>query len=201
MSILAPGDRQALLAENLTGHADKPGFIMLHKRFLNRFSAIEHADLPLSTPSVAPEAYITIPEDLVSLATVKYLGFNDETATQLWNGWAAKFPEGAPIAETEPVNEVSFVDAVIGVVAERKEELDTWAEEHEPWIAPMNEWGIAQELQDVLMDPVFKDMRDSGSLFFWLADTIELRYSALQMIQEASLTRDRELQRADLEGL
>ncbi|KAH0491139.1 hypothetical protein TgHK011_002581 [Trichoderma gracile] len=70
----------------LTGPADTPGFILLHKRFLSGwlFSHPEYADLPLSPPSVAPEAYSTIPETLVSLATLEYLGFNTEVARLIW---------------------------------------------------------------------------------------------------------------------
>ncbi|KAK1249345.1 hypothetical protein MKX07_002861 [Trichoderma sp. CBMAI-0711] len=168
MSILAPGDRQALLAEGLMGPADTPGLILLHKRCLSRYSYNhpDYVDLPLSPPSVAPEAYFIIPENLISMASLKNIGFNDETAEQIWARWVIKFPEGAPIAETEPVNGVSFLDAAIGFLADRKAELDTWSDEGETWIASMNKWGIDQELQNIIMDDVFKNMREEGSLSF-----------------------------------
>lgn len=181
------------------GPADTPGLILLHKRCLSiySYSHPDYVDLPPSPPSVAPQAYFIIPENLISMASLKYMGFNDETAERIWARWVIKFPEGAPIAETEPVNGVSFLDAAIGFLADRKAELDTWSDDGETWIASMDQWGIDQELQNIIMDDVFKNMREEGSLFFWLRGTVELAYGGLQEVREASLLRERELQRVE----
>ncbi|KAL6872962.1 hypothetical protein J3F83DRAFT_594612 [Trichoderma novae-zelandiae] len=205
MPILSPRDKEALASQGLLSPASSEGTIRIHKRRLNRSSDEENAHLPLP-PSPASstslmallDAFSTIPEELVSLATVKYLGYNDEAATEIWDRWVARFPRGQPISELEPVLSKPFLDPIIGFSYGRRE-LDVDDDSNDgKWFECMDQCGINQITQTAIMDPVYNRVRLTRSCLYWIRDTIELRYRALKEVQEASRQRDQEIQRAAL---
>ncbi|PTB66896.1 hypothetical protein BBK36DRAFT_1083734, partial [Trichoderma citrinoviride] len=134
----------------------------------------------------------TIPEQLVSLATIKYLGYNDDSAAKIWHDWTAPIPQGQPIPDTDPIFEMPFLDPIIGFSYGRKE-LDTWDEDDQKWFECMTRCGINAETQAAIMDPVFRDIRLTQTCLFWIRDTIETRWDALRMIQRAPMQREEEI--------
>jgi hypothetical protein len=56
--------------------------------------------------------------------------------------------------------------------------------------------GISSEVQVSIMDTVYKRIRRTESCYFWMRDTIELRYRGLEAAYRVSRERDMALQRA-----
>ncbi|KAL7807273.1 hypothetical protein V8C26DRAFT_423902 [Trichoderma gracile] len=190
--ILSPRDREALVNQGLLSPSPE-GTIKLHKRRLNRFSDEDNGHLPLpSSP-----ASTTTSKELVSLETVKYLGYDDEAAADIWRRWAVLFPQGQPVSELEPVLGKPFTDLIIGFSYGRRE-LDTDDDDDGKWFECMDQCGINSITQTALMDPAYRQIRLTRSCLYWIRDTIELRYRALKEVQEASRERDQEIQRAAL---
>ncbi len=85
MSILSPADIESLLTSSLASPVSKNNTRQIHKQRLNRSSDKENTYLPLSplsetSSSLPKSAFSTIPENIISLITLKYLGYNDEMA-------------------------------------------------------------------------------------------------------------------------
>ncbi|KAM0350691.1 hypothetical protein ACHAPU_003183 [Fusarium lateritium] len=187
--ILAPGDQTHLIRTGLAGNLNiAKGTITVHKRRLNRSSDEENSNLPLNTnPRSRPDAFVTIPEQLISKATIEHLGFNSDKAAEIWNGWI-NWPPG-PRREIDPDDgglEVSFLDWVKGHAGYSN---DVWQDDSAAWLACMQHWGIATELQHAIMDTHFKYIRLTGTCIGWVRDTIKMRYAGLQDIQRASKER------------
>ncbi|KAL7786840.1 hypothetical protein V8C43DRAFT_324191 [Trichoderma afarasin] len=135
----------------------------------------------------------TLPDQLVSLATIKYLGYDDETASQIWNKWIAQAPEADPVPEIIPIYqfELTFMDYIVGYSyghGHRYDpELNANDDDDAKWYDCMDRCGINKDTQGAIMDPVFKRTRLTEACVFWIRNTIELRYEALKSsIQEAS---------------
>ncbi|PKK50894.1 hypothetical protein CI102_3104 [Trichoderma harzianum] len=141
--------------------------------------------------------YTTIPEELVSLATVKYLGYDDQTATQVWSKWIVKAP-GNPVPESVSFDQfdLRFIDHVVAYSYALRGELDTDTDDDTQWIQVMNRCGINEDTQTAIMDPVFRQVRLTETCQFWIRNTVELRYEALQEVQAASREREQLIQRA-----
>ncbi|KAM6486005.1 hypothetical protein HDV62DRAFT_352984 [Trichoderma sp. SZMC 28011] len=135
----------------------------------------------------------TLPNQLVSLATIKYLGYDDETASQIWNKWIAQAPEADPVPEIIPIDqfELTFMDYIVGYSyghGHRYDpELNANDDDDAKWYACLDRCGINKDTQEAIMDPVFRRTRLTEACVFWIRNTIELRYEALKSsIQEAS---------------
>ncbi|PNP86076.1 hypothetical protein FNYG_01132 [Fusarium nygamai] len=195
--ILAPGDAAQLIELDLVNLPNPPnGVIQIHKRRLNRTSDAVHKNIPLNANVESrPDAFATIPEKLISKATIEYVGFNSEKATEIWSGWD-NWPSGPIIREialgdsTNP--EVSFIDWVKSKTGNPLE-YDVWEDDNSAWFRHMEQCGIATELQHSIMDPRFKDMWFTGTCIGWLRNTMELRYEWLEEIQRASAEREKAL--------
>ncbi|KAF5553099.1 hypothetical protein FPHYL_8826 [Fusarium phyllophilum] len=196
--ILAPRDAAQLIDLDLVNLPNPPnGSIQIHKRRLNRTSDAVHKNIPLNTNIESrPDAFATIPEKLISKATIEYVGFNSDKATEIWSGWV-NWPSGPIIREIDPDDcttlEVSFIDWVKRHTGNPLE-YDVWEDDNSVWFRHMEQCGIATELQNSIMDPRFKDMRLTGTCIGWLRDTMNLRYEGLEEIQRASAERERALQ-------
>ncbi|KAL6693914.1 hypothetical protein J3F84DRAFT_378054 [Trichoderma pleuroticola] len=132
----------------------------------------------------------TLPDQLVSLATIKYLGYDDDTASQIWNKWTAQAP-GDPVPESIPLPpfELTFIDYVVGCSYGYRYNFDVNAHDDDDskWHECMDRCGINKDTRDAIMDPVFRRIRLTETCIFWIRNTIELRYEALKSsIQEAS---------------
>ncbi|RBA19109.1 hypothetical protein FPRO05_10038 [Fusarium proliferatum] len=193
--ILGPGDAARLTDLGLVNPPTPPnGSILVDKRRLNRSSDEETKHILLNANiESCPDGFATIPEKLISKATIEYVGFSSDKATEIWSGWDAK-PSG-PIkreidlsGETTP--EVSFIDWVMSHTGHPMN-YDVWEDDSSAWFRHMEQRGIATELQHSIMDPRFKDMRLTGTCIGWLRDTMKLRYEALNEMQQASAEREK----------
>ncbi|KAK4085186.1 uncharacterized protein Triagg1_176 [Trichoderma aggressivum f. europaeum] len=142
----------------------------------------------------------TLPDQLFSLATVKYLGYDDEAASQIWNKWTAQAPGVDPVPECIPLGpfELTFMDYVVGCSYGHRYDPDLNAHDDDDakWYECMDRCGINKDTRDAIMDPVFRHTRLTESCIFWIRNTIEFRYEALKSsIQEAS----REMEQASPE--
>ncbi|KAG5743435.1 hypothetical protein H9Q72_007937 [Fusarium xylarioides] len=193
--ILAPRDAERLINLGLVNLPTPPnGSIQVHKRRLNRSSDEENKHIPLDVNvGSRPDAFATIPEMLISKATIEYVGFNSDKATEIWSGWV-NWPSGPIIRETDPGGsytlEVSFLDWMKRHTGNPFSD-DVWEDDSSAWLACMEQHGIATELQHAIMDPHFKDIRLSGTCIGWVRDTIEMRYEGLEDIKRASAERER----------
>ncbi|KAL2757826.1 hypothetical protein ACRALDRAFT_1068321 [Sodiomyces alcalophilus JCM 7366] len=195
MAILSPIDLENLRAQGLVGPVEPNGTRRIHKRRLGRFSDLEYSHIPLSDVS-SPEpqdSSISVPEDIISQATLEYIGYNDEMASHLWRKWA-HWPPGEPVREVDDFySGIRFIDFATGHLSGHN--VDTFSEDITEWMSCMETCGIARELQDAILDPVFDRVRKTETCVFWLADTMRMRYNELREIQRASLERDKALQR------
>ncbi|KAJ4258204.1 hypothetical protein NW762_008350 [Fusarium torreyae] len=195
--IFAPADVAQLLSLGLAGPLNQArGTRRVHKRRLNRSSDEENGHIPLNAhPQSQPEAFATIPADLISNATIEYVGFAPDKATQIWNSWN-NWPTTGPQREIDHVDndlQVTFLDFLKGHVSYS---ADTFEDNDPAWIRYMQNWGIPTELQHSIMDGHFKSLRLDGSCAYWVRDTIKMRYAGFEDIQRASRERQQALQRA-----
>lgn len=80
-----PLDAANLEAEGLLA-GSAVGSHQIHKRRLNRFSHEEHRNIPL-TPPDSLDAFVTIPDILISRETLTHVGLSTEKADELWQKW------------------------------------------------------------------------------------------------------------------
>jgi hypothetical protein len=142
------------------------------------------------------DSYATISNTLDSLATLKYLGYNDTAAHQIWAKWSTWPPGG--YAE-DPWGELPFLEAATSHLI-RGRDHDTWDDDDQLWRNCMDICGIEPVIQALIMDPMYKTIRLTESCCFWMKDTIELRYRGLEAIEEDSRNRAKALERAPRSG-
>ncbi|KAI0882819.1 uncharacterized protein GGS22DRAFT_195545 [Annulohypoxylon maeteangense] len=178
MSILTRKDAEYLIASGLLSPTSNDDTQMIHKRRLNRWSDEEYSDLPLDAFSSATSStqFYNIPKDLISLATLRHLGFNNETAAYIWGQWEKK--RGT----------ITLIDFATNHV-KNKRVKDAFEDRDQDWHDFMNDCGISVEVQKHIMDPVFQDIRMSESCLFWVTDTMELRYRGLEEVKKTSYWR------------
>ncbi|KAJ4328177.1 hypothetical protein N0V84_001379 [Fusarium piperis] len=197
-SIFAPLDAAQLIRQGLAGQPDASGKRRVHKRRLNRSSDEEHRRLPLDVSLQSqPEddIFASIPDQLISHASIEYVGFSKAKADEIWNSWN-NWPSFGPRRETDPDDgglQVTFLDFISGHIASS---FDTSEDDDGQWTNCMNRNGLAIELQHAILDPHFKYLRLSKSCAEWSRDTVHMRYAGLQEIQRASRDRAMALQRA-----
>ena len=200
MSVLASADVEDLSSTGLISPPSSDGTRRVHKRRLNRSSDDDNSHLPLTpisptSSSSVTEMYATIPELLVSLATLKYLGYTDTAANQIWDRWS-NWPSTPPGRfEVDSDGEILFLDVAVSHLT-RVRDQDTWDENDHSWFHFMNLGGINLEVQTAIMDPIYKRIRLTESCYFWVKDTIKLRYRGLEAIQTASRERAMAMARA-----
>jgi len=196
-SILAPLDTGQLESEGLllprSPHSP-PGTRQIHKRRLNSSSDEEYGYLPLTPPESPPDAYVTIPDILISRETLIYIGLSNENADKKWDQWT-NWPQYGPPRETDAANEedqVSFFDFILEPIKTK----DDASDETDPnWYKCMDDCGISMETQNAIMDKRFTYLRLSQSCLYWVVDTISMRYAGLEDIQRTSLAREMKLRR------
>ncbi|WZH49823.1 hypothetical protein QYS62_011039 [Fusarium acuminatum] len=152
--------------------------------------------VPVGAAQSVGEGPAEIPDELFSKATIVYVGFNNEKATEIWDGWI-NWPASPPRREIDPEDsglEVSFPDWVKGHASYSN---NVWEDDTAAWLNSIKTWGIATELRDAIMDKRFKSARLSGTCTGWVRDNIKMRYAYLEAIHEASNERGRMIQCAE----
>lgn len=198
MAILAPLDMDDLLATGLASPPNSTGTRRIHKRRLNRWSDTDNSDIPLvhvSSPQAqAQQAFVDIPDELISLATLRYIGYREDTASMLWERWN-HWPPGEPVREVDDdVGGMPFIEFAIGYI--QGPHRDTWEENDQAWRTCMNSLGVSDELQDAILDPIFREIRLGDSCVFWVVDSMQMRYRGLEEIQQTSREREMAIKRA-----
>lgn len=192
-NILGPLDAEQLQnLGHLRAHAD--GTMKLHRRRLNRSSDEESGhislDVTLDSPTSAfLDAFSTIPQRLISKATLEYVGFSADKATAIWNSWS---DFGQATDDYGDGEIMSLLDFITGPFDSRGDNGDDGNDEQ--WRRTMDSFGLSADFQDKVMHPVFRELRLTQSCAYWCKDTIEMRYEALWCIQQSSLDRERLLQ-------
>lgn len=194
--ILASVDIAELMSSGLAGPLDSErGTRKIHKRRLNRSSDEEHSGIALDASlQFQPDAFATIPDQLVSQATIEHVGFSKSTAAQIWHSWT-HWPASGPRRETDPDDgglQIIFLDFITGHISFSH---NTHQDDDAAWTRCMDHYGLATELQHAILDPHFNYIRLSSSCAEWAKDTVEMRYAGLREIQQASRDRERALQR------
>ena len=191
INMLAPLDAAHLMSQGLVGPVDASGMRKIHKRRLNRFSEQEYGHLPLDVTAsqTANVIFVSIPDQLISQATIEYVGFSKTKANEIWNSWNS-WPSTGPRRETDPDDNglrVTFLDFICGYISSS---FDTSSEDDNEWTSCMNIYGLSTEFQDAILEPLFKYLRLSDSCAEWAKDTIEIRYAGLKAIQKESSNRE-----------
>ncbi|PHH66550.1 hypothetical protein CDD81_7025 [Ophiocordyceps australis] len=164
MSVFAPLDEQNLLGAGLLTPPSSGGKRYVHKRRLNRSSDEEYKYIPISPPS-SPLSHA----DHFSIVP-------DQLHSQ---------------ATLEC--HLDFIEIVTDHATRLKRTLDTWAEDDQPWFAYLERCGIRKDIQLAIMDPKFKSLRLTESCYHWIVDTLQIRFRALESVQQASEARARDL--------
>ncbi|KAK0738225.1 hypothetical protein B0T18DRAFT_394548 [Schizothecium vesticola] len=139
-----------------------PGTRQIHKRRLNSSSDDEYGYLPLSPPESSPDAYVTIPDILISRETLVYIGLSNENADEKWDQWT-NWPQYGPPKETDAADEddqVSFFDFILGPIKRKDDTID---ETDQNWHKCMDDCGISTETQNAIMDKQFTKEVPLGS--------------------------------------
>ncbi|KAM0350646.1 hypothetical protein ACHAPU_003133 [Fusarium lateritium] len=182
--IFAAGDVPELVRLGLLTPVDEYGTRKLHKRRLNPWADHEYADKPLEAqPTTDPDAFVALPDQRISKATIKHIGFSQEKADEIWYQW-----ENWPVMEFPSKLEWAFFDYVVEYIDCAR---DVYEEEDSAWRAAMDSWGISLELQDAILDPFFKDLREGDTCAGWVKDSMRMRFRGLEVIRKTSQDRER----------
>ncbi|TFB00354.1 hypothetical protein CCMA1212_007843 [Trichoderma ghanense] len=134
----------------------------------------------LSRPQQPP----VLPEDLVSMDTLIYLGFNEEVAHRLWQDRCKWLVRAHATLISDQLNE-SFLGAITDHLYEDGLESNTCDDNDRAWHKCMNDCGLNWPTKRAIMDSLFKKTRLTQSCLHWVRDTIELRFKALQEVLAA----------------
>lgn len=193
--ILYPLDAEDLLDYGLLSHPSyeggSGGTQRIHKRRMNGSSGdAEYSHIPLDVDMDSPagdEAFYKIPVFLISQEALVFVGFADDRAEFLWNEYAtymANSPEQVDVKHRPD----DFLDFIMRRV---DKEVDVWGEENDQeWRDCFDLYGMSEEFRESIMDPAFRYLRTSDSCYFWVTDTIESRFRALEEMQYASRWRE-----------
>ena len=142
---------------------------------------------PLDVSSVSESASeIEIPEVLHSIETYEFMGFNHDTAVQLWERFTT-CPE-----DEDP----DILDFAMWQVKSTRDAIA----EPDDWRGCMEHAGISEELQDAILQSDFADVRSTASCHFWLEDSITAAWETLESLEnKLSRTRNRIQHSQDLE--
>lgn len=180
-AILAPEDAALMQESGLVTPSSSEGTRWIHKRRLNRSSDEEEQHLPLTPVSTtsSSSSFVSIPDHLISFATLLHLGYNSQTATHIWENWN-NWPSWGPMRESDDIEYgVPFIDFAKGHIGSA---LDTCEDDDAQWFHCMELYGISNELREAIMDPKFRQIRLTESCKFWVQDTFKLRYRGLKAL-------------------
>ncbi|KAF5659581.1 hypothetical protein FHETE_9365 [Fusarium heterosporum] len=184
--IFAAGDIAELVRLGHLTALGEDGTRKLHKRRLNPFADREYSDRSLEARSTTdPDAFVAIPDQRISKATIKYIGFKQEKADRIWYQW-----ENWPAMEFPHKLEWAFLDYVLEYIDCSR---DVYEEEDSAWRDAMDSWGISLDLQDAILDPLFKEIREADTCAEWVKDSMRMRFRGLEVIRKTSQDREKAL--------
>ena len=99
---------------------------------------------PPASVSVDPssEYFVSIPKDLISFATLEYLGYEHQTTTHIWERWT-NWPAGAIKRECDDREDgMSFIEVAEGILDPAP---DTCDEDDSKWFQHLDQYGMNAE--------------------------------------------------------
>jgi len=193
-TILAPLDAQDLRTRGLLHPSGTNGAHRLHRRLVNGDSDEEYKHISLDVPLASPfadEAYVAVPDMLISHQTLQYLGLSDSKAAELWDFWCHwDTDDGIGRWEIDEDCDMwwEFIDFAVNNTAKYHPDVDDESDDAQ-WRTYIRGCGISEEVENAIMDPDFTSLRLSCSGFYWIEDTMRMRYAGLEEIQRTSLAR------------
>lgn len=119
--------------------------------------------------------FVEICEHMESQETLMWLGFNEETAKDLFNTWEQYDPD-------DPSPFFTFITDYI-----RYHKMDAY--DDQDWNTALRIIGVNDELRATIMDPDFTNLRLGASAKHWILDSMEIRYRILAKASETSQER------------
>jgi len=155
-----------------------------------RMSALDHPLAPNQNPNPAPpnpnasvtisfsnypstpsNRTMTLPIAAESAATLEFIGFVPSTAQRIFEDWAKR-----PDPENCPDDLLAYAIADVRGMNRHNELADNPKD-------TMQAMGLDKEFSDTLLDPEHEDVRGTGSMMYWIRDTLEIRYKTIRMLQ------------------
>lgn len=115
---------------------------------------------------------LEIPVTVLSPAALEFIGFEMNTATDIYNNWRMR-----PDPEINPDDLIRYAFGHIGRLNTKEFEKLSTAE-------AMTRIGLSQYLQDVFTNPDFSAVFQTESLYFWVRDTLGINYATLMQLQQ-----------------
>ncbi|KAF3311472.1 hypothetical protein TWF173_008293 [Orbilia oligospora] len=119
--------------------------------------------------------FIEIPVFLQSQETIEFIGFTSEKAQSIWNLW-----EGVPDNEK---SSRTFLEFILEFISDPGGSLQA-INSDDDWNAYMDNIGISSRLKTAILLPEYEIIRYTSSCEFWLLDSVECTYRALESLTE-----------------
>lgn len=114
---------------------------------------------------------LDLPESAVSVAALEFIGFNTQTATEIFVRFTTRpYPEKCPD---------DYLDYVFGNTSR----LTVNPYRHYPPRQAMTLLGLTPKFQDAILDPHFSHVFLTETIKFWVDDTLRINYLALLQLQ------------------
>ena len=123
------------------------------------------------------ESTVMVPEIMESVQTLQWLGFNHDTAQQLFQTWKNFHPDDSSDFLTVALEHLEY------------HSCEDACGDDEDWLRTFADLGIADELVSAVMDPLFKGVRLTHSAKEWVAETLQGRFEVLAKTQNTSVQR------------
>lgn len=121
-----------------------------------------------------PQDEIEVPESLKSAESYEFIGFDRETALEIWSRFIDTSdpddPEGDFMGYARSYVNHSGVPDALSVL--------------DDWTSTMNRLGINKTLQSAIMLPEFDDLRSTASCKFWVLDSMAVAYATLEHLND-----------------
>ncbi|KAF3178980.1 hypothetical protein TWF751_000990 [Orbilia oligospora] len=135
--------------------------------------------------------FIEIPVFLQSQETIEIIGFTSEKARSIWNLW-----EGVPDNEKSPRAFLQFILEFINDPRGSLQAIDS----DDDWSAYTDNIGISSRPKTAILLPEYEIIRYTSSCEFWLLDSVECTYRALESLTERFETSAEYFRSTSFEG-
>ena len=146
---------------------------LLGPRSSNSSSVSSSSSTSASVRTVSfTSASFDIPIAPRSIAALEFIGFNNPTATAIYNRW-----ESRPNPNINPDDLINYAYTNIGILRM------PYYQNYRPRQA-MTMLGLTQNLQDALMDLQFTKIFWTEGLHFWVIDKLQINYATVLQLQK-----------------
>ncbi|KAF3258633.1 hypothetical protein TWF217_005407 [Orbilia oligospora] len=135
--------------------------------------------------------FIEIPVFLQSQETIEIIGFTSEKARSIWNLW-----EGVPDNEK---SSRAFLQFILEFINDPRGSLQA-IDSDDDWSAYTDNIGISSRPKTAILLPEYEIIRYTSSCEFWLLDSVECTYRALESLTERFETSAEYFRSTSFEG-